>query len=337
VKEARVNSGSEAALSLRLRATPDSRFLEYGHAMTLAFRRNPGRSLEDAWFRIDLNDEALGRFEAARVFARSRAAVSLKIPAERLRTENVLSIVWESPSGSSASEPAAWLLPESEFYLPRDYRAKLPDLKLLQSGLFPLGLRSGLQDLVIVLPDGSGREFLEGLLELASAFGRIMPGDRFAFQVRRESDVTDEMKASSHFVYLRAGDLKDARSAKTVARVQERASPWNPRRYILDIQARSPATLRGAVADMFSNETLKKLSGDTAFLSGGGAESFRTNPAEDIYEYSYLIYPEAWLRENWLALPAILVAASVLLFAGLRLALRRYKQGRGSQTPLAHT
>jgi hypothetical protein len=53
--------------------------------------------------------------------------------------------------------------------------------------------------------------------------------------------------------------------------------------------------------------------------------SFKTTSVRQSYEYSYSTHLQAWLRENWIALPLILTTISCLLFVGLRLALAQYK------------
>jgi hypothetical protein len=40
---------------------------------------------------------------------------------------------------------------------------------------------------------------------------------------------------------------------------------------------------------------------------------------------------EVWLRTDWLALPAILIAVSAVLFVAWRLALKRYKSSRSAR------
>ncbi len=79
---------------------------------------------------------------------------------------------------------------------------------------------------------------------------------------------------------------------------------------------------------VFSETILKQLHGDTAYLNSDSLSSFRTTRPRPAYEYSYFSHLQAWLRENWIALPVILTIASCLLFVGVRLALAQYKSRR---------
>ena len=63
-----------------------------------------------------------------------------------------------------------WLLKSSEFDLPHDYQSALPDLGVLQYGLFPFGLRSNFSDTLIVLPDHTGDDLIATLFEFAGMF-----------------------------------------------------------------------------------------------------------------------------------------------------------------------
>jgi len=208
--------------------------------------------------------------------------------------------------------------------------AKVPDLGLLQSGLFPLGLRSDLSDSVILLPDKGGEEAIPALLDLASRLGRLQPSDRLLFKVRRTSELRADEKTSSNLISLEVGDLPRSSEARGAsAMLQESISPWNSQKYVLKLLATSPSALRSAVRTVFADATLNELRGDTAYLYPDKLAYFTVNPSRKIEEYSYLTHLQVWLRENWIALPVILAAASVLLFVALRLALTQYKNRKG--------
>jgi hypothetical protein len=135
--------------------------------------------------------------------------------------------------------------------------------------------------------------------------------------------------ASSNVIALRIDELpKGLSGSRPVAVVQESVSPWNPEKYLLNITAGSPSALRAAVKNLFSESTLKQLHGDTAYLYEGRVASFRVHSSRAVHQRSYLTHVQAWLRENWIALPAILTTVSCLLFVGLRLILAQYKSGQ---------
>jgi cellulose synthase subunit len=325
LKEMKFDSQNDFSVTVPIWSTPDAEFLEYGHQMTLRFRFNPDTGIENARLNVDWNGSNLGQFEAA-AFSTSRGmSVRLKIPRRLLRQQNVLSMKWHGLNGAG-KDLASWFLPTSEFDLPRDFRTHLPDLGLLRFGLYPFALRSDLSDVVITLPDESSEEATVALLEFAGLLGKLVPTDRFAFSVRHLNEVTAETRNSSHVIAFRIDELsRSSQSRKALAVIGESISPWNAEKSLLSITAGSAATLRAATATVFSEPVLKRLSGDTAHIYSDGSASFKTVPVREISEYSYFTHLQAWLRENWIALPLILTAASCLLFVGLRLALAQYK------------
>src|SRR5262249_45961083 len=159
---------------------------------------------------VDWNGSNIGRLDASDFAAGSRMSVQLKIPGRLLRQENVLSMTWHGMADGSGKDPAAWLLPTTEFDLPRDYRSKLPDLALLHVGLFPFGLRSDLSDAIIVLPGESGAEVTAALFEFAGLLGTLVPADRFGFSVKRSNELSGEERASAQMITFRIGELSKA-------------------------------------------------------------------------------------------------------------------------------
>src|SRR6516225_5273381 len=113
-----------------------------------------------------------------------------------------------------------------------------------------------------------------------------------------------------------------------LATVQESPSPSNTQKYLFNVMSNSPAALHAAIKIVFSEGTLKQLRGDTAYIYADRVASFKTTSVRQNYEYSYSTHLQAWLRENWIALPVILTTISCLLFVGLRLSLAQYKSRR---------
>jgi hypothetical protein len=321
VQELKFGPQNGFRLSLPLSATPDALFLPYGHHMTLRFRWSPDSVYENGRLHVRLNGSPLGQFNAAEISSGSRASVQVKIPTRLLQSQNVLDFRWQGLDSATEADNSVWLLPSSEFDMPRDYESNLPDIALLQHGFFPFSIISDLSDTTILLPNDSGAETLAAVFELAAGLGRVVPSRRFNFSVKAPQDSRGAL-ASSNVIALRIDALPKARP---IGVVQESVSPWNADKYLLSITAASSAALRTAVKSLFSEATLTQLHGDTAYLYVDRLTSFRTRPAHVIREHSYLIHLQAWLRENWIALPAILTTVSCLLFVGLRLMLAQYK------------
>jgi hypothetical protein len=341
-KEQKIPAHTGDSLAVALNATPDAHFLNYGNRMVLKLRLNPDAYVGDARLLVQLNDVTLTEV-VKESFRGSIASVPVSVPRSVLKPRNVLRIVWKGTSHPVNYGAVAWLLPSSEFYLPRYYETELPELGLLQFQLYPFSLKGDLSDVLVVLPDKLDEETFSALLELAVGFAQLAPAPHLAFRVRRLGDLTEADLTDFHLVFLNAENHPDrltallpgwkarpsATSFKRHPVIREMASPWNPQRYILIISAKS-RQLHRAVSEGFSQSNLVQLRGDIAYLTAKRPESFVLGPRLKVTEYSYFLFMEAWLRAHWLALPIILIAVSGLLFVGVRLALRHY----GSHAPL---
>ena len=325
---------------VRLKAPPDARFLPYGQRATLTFDVLPGLAsdakadLEVYWNDVLLRQVPMERHAHGRSFT-----LSASIPASALRPDNVLTFAWNGRSG--ASGPFVMLRGTSTLFLPREYVAELPDLALLQSGLYPFSMRADLSTVVIGVP--GGEEWLPALCELAMTLGRLVPSEEFRFGIASGSEAL--ATAGRDVILLEAGeevsplplpDLARLPRGASLARLpllQEVESPRGGGRYALRLRARTPALLRVAARSLGEPSLLPRLSGDTAFLAAEGPVSFRLGPRRTIAEISYFTRLGAWLREHWLALPLILASISGLLFLGLRLALGQYRSRRLLRPP----
>jgi hypothetical protein len=324
LKEMKFGSQNGFSLSLPLSTTPDTRFLEYGHQMSLSFRFASGIRSEHAIVEVGLNGSTLGRFQGSDLTSGSRTSVRLKIPFQLLRQQNVLNVVWRGLDNAAGTDHAVWLLPDSEFDLPHDYESVLPNLELLQYALFPFSLRSDFSDTVIVLPDHAGDDLVSALFEFAGLLGRLGPSNRFAFAVRYSSELDRNTQETSNRIIFRVGGLPRG----VMAAVQENLAQSKPKTYELSVVSSSPAALHAAIKIAFGETTLKRLRGDTAYIYSDKVSTFRTTAIRRNLEYSYSTHIQAWLTENWVALPVILTTVSCLLFVGLRLALAQYKSRR---------
>jgi hypothetical protein len=324
--ELQIGAQKGRSLTLPLEATPDARFLPYGHRMELALRFSPLEYSQHLRVSAYINDSLLSFIDVAGASTGPRASIRVKVPASLLRQNNVLRIGFEGVHDDSGNEITGWLLPSSEFDLPREYASNLPDLSVLGNGFFPFGLKSDLSDTVIELPDNPGDDVVAGLLELSSRLGRLLPTDRLAFQVERHSDLTAGQRADSNIIALKVGELPKVAAAKGVlASMEERISESNPRRYVLDVVSPTSSGLRAALRILFSDAVLKQLHGDTALVYADRLSYLSRHPRHEDRTYSYMTHVQAWLRENWIALPVILIIVSGLLFVALRLVLTQYK------------
>ena len=338
-----LSSQQNRTLTVLLDAPPDARFFNYGHEITLDFKLNARYLRPESSMEIRLNNTLLGHYMILQVAKGLCVSIRIQVPSSILGLQNRLDMVWHDSSGGNTEEPFCWLLSSSEFFLPRDYHSELPDLGLLQFSFYPFSLRADLSDTVILVPKEIDKEMFGTLLELSCLLGRLLPGEHPDFQIKRTTELTEPEKAAFHFICFDVGNNSDRlqkltvnpksillrESLRNTPIVQESISPWNSKKYVLTFAARSDIALQQAVAECFSEKKLRQLTGDTALLTPTRAIGFRLGPRQTTREYSYLTHVKAWLRVNWMALPIILAAAGGLLFAGLRLALIRYRSGKG--------
>lgn len=342
-KALKIPSQNDLAVSIPLNAPPDVRFLDYGHQMILAFKLGSNHFSPDSHLEVRLNQALLESLEVQKMSPGSVVSVPIPVPSQLLKSQNLLKIVWRGSLPERGSDALCWLLPNSEFYLPRDFRSLLPDLGLLQFGLYPFSLRADLSDTTILLPAQISEGIFSILIDLSNILGRMLPTDQLAFQVKRVADLADSQKATSHFISLHVDSVGPplqkifpnwkfipwVETLKNWPAVQETVSPWNPQKYVLNITANSVAALQQAVRNCFSEVSLRQLKGDAAYVTSNQAVCFTLSSRKTIQEYSYLTHVEAWLRVNWMALPIILTVVSGVLFVGLRLALNHYKSSKG--------
>ena len=325
----KIPASADVPLNVPLHFTPDARFLSYGHRMTLRVSVNPAHLVPEARLRVEWNDVRIGDFAAAKVFKGTTASLDLAVPPALIRTQNTMTLAWTA-SSSASMEAAAWLLSDSEFYLPRYYQADLPDLGLLRWWLYPFTLRADMSDVVVVLPDRVDDALFGALLDLSAALGRIAPTGRLDFGIRRWSELTEQEKKESHLIVLDNGDAGGPLPRALASRmrlprggpvIQEVVSPWNAERYVLALSAPSGRDLRLAVVRAFNDNTLSQLSGDAAALTARGPVVYTLARRQASGSYSYLTASEAWLRTNWAAFPLIMTFASAVFFLACRVAL----------------
>jgi hypothetical protein len=328
---------AEAPLRIAIRATPDARFLARAHSVTLSLAPLPSlletreASLEVAWNGV--------RLASTPVTALKQGAFSfsVKLPPSLLRPENELTLAWRG-GPESARGPLAALGPETAFYLPRAFAATLPDLALLQSGLYPLSLRADLSELILVAPDGPREALVPPLCELGALLGRLAPADRLAFRVRQRETLSAAERESAHLLVLEAGGpalvpaplldwqrLPSGSELRKLPMLQELVSPWNPRRFVLRLASKDVDGLARGLRRLGDAGVIAHLMGDTAFLGSEAPVCYMVGTQREFEEISYATWVDAWLQSHWLALPLIVAAVSGGVYLALRAALRQYR------------
>lgn len=336
-KDLKLDASDGFSVAVPLKSTPDSRFFERGPQMTLWLDFKPAAPAPGCTLAVEWNGTLIREIAVKEISRSFPASLSVVIPGGLTAAQNTLRVSLRG-TGSDA-QVTGFLLPDTQFYLPRDYRAELPDLALLRHSLYPFTLQADLSDAIVILPDSIHSGTFAALLELSKALGSLAPAGAVAFRVRRLSDMVRSDWSGANLIFLdpfgkppeqvfpywpRSGPGAPEESA---VRLQEVVSPWNPRGFALSITA-GEVPLRQAVEQIFTRGTLNELSGDTAYLTGSGPVCLNASRRRVIEESFYLTHLEAWMRVNWMALPLILALVSAVMFVGVRLALDRYKSAR---------
>ena len=328
----------DTPVSITVRTTPDARFIADAHRVFLELAllpelfRDPAARIEVTW-----NGASVGSF-AVSGLEPPMLSTAVRVPAALLRPRNVLTLRVAGGDALSARAPLAVVSPETAFYLPRAYSARLPDLALLASSFYPFSIRADLSDVIVVVPDAPADAAFALVCELSAQLGRLAPSDRLAFRVRRASQLRPEERSSAHLLLLEAGDRRSLVDApaldwsrlpgggvlRAAPMLQELPSPWNRQRFVLRLRAASAPALVDALRRLAEPSVLARLAGDTAFLEAGGPACYRVTRAESFGETPYFTTVEAWLQTHWLALPVLAVAVSAGLFAAVRGALQEY-------------
>ena len=339
-----IGSLQNPTAALDVNATPDARFFPYGHQVVLKFRLQPELYDPGATLAIEWNGNLLAEAALAKIGKGYSAAISLPVNAELLRPRNRLKITWHSLTSATAHGVAAWLLGNSEFYLPRDYQTDLPELALLQHRFFPFSLSADFHDVIVVLPNMAAEPLLPALVELAAAIGREAPASGMGFRVKPVSELMKHDAETCHLIALHVQGVSNPLAAtrrngrpplehevpRGMPLLRESVSPWNSERFILMLAAPSASALELGVRRAFSEPTLSSLKWDAAYLTPGQPLCFRLEQQHSVRQYSLGARLEAWLRTYWLLLPVVMIVVSAMLFAGLRLALVRYRGGHSS-------
>jgi hypothetical protein len=336
-KNARFAAAENYAVSIPLNAAPDTTFLRYGPEVVLSLQCDPAVYDANPELVVELNGTTIRRAMVRDLSRRPQFTYTITLPAQLLRTGNTLRAMLRGVPANLGLESAALLLPDTQFYLPRDYRAALPDLGFLRHYFYPFSINADLAGTVVLIPDAVDASLFGALIHTASAMGRLMPGRNAGFAVRRMGEITTPDLSSSNIVFLGAGTLPDAPATRPLLPrlpaepgggiVQESISPWNPRRFILSITARSTTALEDAAARMFTDTVLVQLAGDTASVASGRPRCYALAARRTFEQSSFMTHLQARLRANWMALPGVLLLVSGVLFLGLRLALAHYRNG----------
>lgn len=338
-RELPLDSQNGFSAVIAINTPPDASFLRYGHQISLALNTRSSSSGKGGSLTVFFNDTLVGKLELGQI-PPGRSAVKIQIAANLLKISNTLKVsLGAAPAGGSL--PQVSLLPETAFFLPRDYEAELPDLSLLKHQLYPFSLMPDLSDTLVLVPNDIDRDTFGMLMEFAVFLGRTVPSDYFDFRIRQKVRLTEEEISTRNLINFQidqrgppgqvsASVLRSERVKVPAGApyVRETLLPGGSTKCILTIAAGSPGALARLSHALFAGGDLSRLTGDTAFWTRGDIVCLSRAPRRKMRTIFYLTDLEIWLRVNWIALPLILTGASGILFIGMRLILDRYRHSR---------
>jgi cellulose synthase operon protein B len=319
--------------TIPLRAPPDAVFLNYGHEITLKLALSREFYLPGSYIVLKLNGSELGKYPLPEFGL--TVSLRVEIPARLLAGDNVLTVLWQGPMPGTSLTAVGWILRDTEFELPRNYQAELPDLGLLRNRFYPFSLKSDFSDVLLVVPDRMNADLISAFLATVAGLARLAPSEYVALRIARIQELKDYDLANSHLLFLNSdesGNLPvqistvDEPTMKAVnvrRRIWEITSPWSTRKCILVISARTSTELVSAAESVFAPDTLNHLTGDTALFDGNKMSCLTLRPRRRLVDISYNLTLQVWLREHWMALPIVATALSTALFLMVRIALRR--------------
>jgi hypothetical protein len=249
---------------------------------------------------------------------------------------------------------------DTSFNLKRNISVQLPDLELLRSG-YPFAAPQDLSSTAIVVPDSPSKTDLLTLLAFSERLGRLSRADSVKLNVYTADALPPNIRKTHHLVgigtraqfpfpkALESGNLQLSKGflrqwnqasiqtlPDTDGVIKEIISPDNSERVLLTLSAQTEKGLDRVRQVISKDPWFFQLREDTVLIS-----SDRQNPSAyepDAYRLEFLRRAPStkrlentnllgkasrFLQENWLLLPAGIVAIALLLYGIAQLYLNR--------------
>ena len=358
--------GSHApAMEFDFRALPDDEFLP-GSTMTLRYSYGPQVNPLTSLVEVQLDGVAVGGARLTNVAGEQHKSLKLDLPAERIKPNSKIQVNFlldprEHRSCSRVTDQQLWgtIHTDTQFDLQRQTTARLPDLKLLQSG-FPFAAPQDLSNTTIVLPDSPSQSDLLVMLEMGERLGRLSKADSVQMTVYRASKLPEEQRNAHHLIAIGTEakfPFPEAFGDGGFAIQQEKArqwqqsriqvlpdnqgmvkqiiSPWNRDRVLLALSAQTDAGLKH-VRDFVAQDPLFFQSqGDTVLISANQANASPYDTDDYTLEFLQQTAPrpvktnssmnQIWqqVQRSWYFLAPAIVIAALTLYGVIQLFLRR--------------
>ena len=257
--------GSHApALEFDFRRLPDEQVLP-GSFMTLHYSYGPQVNPLTSQVEVQLDGVPLSGARLTSVSGADRQSLRIDLPAEAIKPNSKMQVNFrldprERRSCSRVTDQQLWgkIHADTSFELKREQIARLPDLKLLQSG-YPFAAPQDLSGTAIVVPNQPSPTDLRLMLETSERLGRLSRADTVQLTAYRVDQIPESQRQSQHLIAIgiqskfpfpetEAGDQKLVLRSQLTRQQQQselqtlpddegvlkaRFSPWNDQRMLL--------------------------------------------------------------------------------------------------------
>lgn len=361
-----VRGSSAPALEFDFHALPDDRFLP-GSSMTLRYSYGPQVNPLTSQVEVQLDGTPLAGKRLTSVSGENNQSLRVDFPPDSVKPDSKIQVNFrldprERRSCSRVTDQQLWgkILSTTSFDLKREQTARLPNLKLLQSG-YPFVAPQDLSNTVIVIPDQPNPTELLLMLEVSERLGRLSQYDSTQLEVYQASKLPETQRQTKHligigsqprFPFPEAYQAQNLALQKLFSRewqdgqvqtlpdvegvVKAILSPWNDERVLLALTSQTDAGL-DRVRNLISQDVLfYQLEGDTVLISANTAnpspydaqdytlEFLRQSPQKEITSPDLTAQVSRVLRSHWFVLGPGLIAAALMLYGIMQFYLKKF-------------
>ncbi len=360
--------GSDAPpIEFDFRALPDDHFLS-GNVLHLRYSYGPQLNPLTSLLEVQLDGLPLAGRKLDAVDGARQASLRVELPADKIKPNSKIQVRFqldprERRSCNRPVDQHLWgtVHASSRFELKRENIARVPDLKLLQTG-YPFTAPQDLSQLALVVPNSPSQADLLVLLTLSERLGRISRAESVKLDVYRAqhlpSVVRDErhlvaigtasqfplpdgLKAEGFTLYSLFERRRDQAAIRTLPDVEgvvkQIVSPWNRDRLLLLLTAQTATGLKN-LQDIFIQDSLfYQLREDTVLISQTstqptpeGAPNYTLEFLQQAKHHRRLSetpwQERAWqfLGGNWFLLIPGMLTLGLLLYGIAQASLNRY-------------
>lgn len=359
--------GSHApALEFDFRRLPDDRMLP-GSSMTLRYSYGPQVNPLTSQVEVQLDGVPLAGKRLTSVGGANNQSLRLDLPPDAIKPNSKMQVNFrldprERRSCSRVTDQQLWgkIHAVTEFDLKREHIARLPDLKLLQTG-YPFTAPQDLSDTAIVVPNQPGPTDLLLMLEITERLGRLSRYDAVHFDVYQTNELPETQRQSKHLIAIGTQSefpFPEAYQAQNFALqnlfsrqwqdsqvqtlpdvegvVKAMFSPWNSERMLLALTSQTEAGLK-QVRDLISQDALFfQIEGDTVLVSANvdapspyaaqdyTLEFLRQSPQRTVSPAGVTDQVSHLLRNHWFVLAPGLIVAALILYGIMQFYLKKF-------------